>query len=111
MNHLELVVETMKLTLQALATKHPDWLLTISLPYWYDRYDQQLAKSCLPITKEQRDTQMRALGVDICYLLDAIGQANLPDLASLPEVRALQRIWQKEYGPCSDDVWRREDAK
>ncbi len=99
MNHLELVVDTMKLALQALATRYPDWLLTISLPYWYNRYDQQSAPSRLPITQEQQHVLMRAIGADISYLLDAIEQADLPDLAALPEVRKLRRIWRKEYVP------------
>lgn len=111
MHHLELVVETMKLTLQALATRYPSWLLTISLPYWYDRYDQQPVESHLPITEDQQEALIRAIGADVSYLLKTIEQANLPDLASLPEVRTLQRTWQKEFGSRNDDVSRREDAK
>jgi transposase len=92
LSRVEELAEAMSLALEALAARQPDWLRAMSLPHWYGRYGPKLARLYRSSCKEEHEALARAIGADISYLLEAIAEAGNPDLALLPEVKALEPI-------------------
>ena len=85
--------------LEALAAAHPSWLRAASLPHWYGRYDQTFSAQAPSICPEELDALARAIEADIRHLLQAIEGSDIPYLALLPEVQALQRTRHKHIKP------------
>src|SRR5438132_10599192 len=55
LNRLELVAETLRATLNALATVAPDWLQELAPLAWYARYSNRIDATRLPRQPDQRD--------------------------------------------------------
>jgi hypothetical protein len=98
LSRVEEVMQAFSLALEAVAVRNHDWLRAISLPHWYERHRRRSAAPPLPGSREEQEAVIRAIGADISYLLEAIDQADAPDLATLPEVQALRRTWQQQAG-------------
>ena len=71
LNRLELVGETLRAALNALAVAAPDWLRGIVPPDWHDRYDRRVEDMRLPDTPSKRDAYGAQVGADGFVLLDA----------------------------------------
>jgi len=102
---LDRAMSSMRHILQALATHNPEWLLRISLPHWFSRYD--VANHQFDLTQSMEHQQMlaEAIGADIAFLLKSITQANEPQLASLNEVQELHQVWREQFEPnCLEGV-------
>jgi transposase len=98
MNRLELVAETLRAALNAVAVTAPDWLQTIASPEWFDRYSRRVEDSRLPRGNEARQEYAAVVGADGLRLLEAIdGPAAAPTLRLLPEVELLRRTWVQQY--------------
>ena len=87
---VENVAQAMSLALEALAASQPAWLLSISLPYWIERYGQKLSLFPWHGNREDLEALVQAVGADMHYLLRAVEQAEVPALAVLPEVQVLR---------------------
>jgi transposase len=107
---VEEAVQAMSLALEALAASQPVWLLAISLPHWYERYGQMLPTLQQHDCRKEQEALAQTIGADISYLLEAMTQANKPELASLDEIQALNRVWQKQYRTVEGKVLRRTVA-
>ena len=104
---LDKVMACMRNVLQALATQHTEWLRKTSLPYWYSRYEVSGRKPDLAESIDQQRAKAEAIGADIAYLLEAINQADNPQISSLNEVQELYQIWREQYQPGSGMfLWR-----
>ena len=55
LNRLELVAETLRAALNAVATVAPDWLQTVTPLAWYDRYGRRIEDVRLPQNKAERE--------------------------------------------------------
>ncbi len=51
LNRLETLGETLRAALNSLATAHPDWLIEVAEPQWFDRYQKRILKSVYPKEK------------------------------------------------------------
>jgi len=102
LSRLDNVLEGMRRALEALAAQNPEWLLAISLPHWYERYGRNAAASGLRGSKDKQEALTQAIGADIGHLLRAIAEAACPAIGGLPEVQALQRLWQQESASRQD---------
>ncbi|HWQ84926.1 MAG TPA: transposase, partial [Anaerolineales bacterium] len=102
---LDKVATGMRHVLQALAIRSPEWLRSISLPYWYNRYGDAAGQPDLTQSMQQLRTLAEVTGADIVYLLDAIFSSDIPELAGLPEVQELHEIRSEQFDPiCLDGV-------
>ena len=111
LNRLEVVVETMRHALDALAVLTPDWLLMHSRPEWARRYSRRVDDARLPTSKEARTVLAVAIGADGHTLLAASRSSDAPDwLRHVPAVEMLRRVWVQNY-TLHDDVvaWRADD--
>ena len=98
LNRVQLVAETMRLALEALAPYRPDWLRSIALPHWYERYSLVLTDFRLPRAKEKQEALALDIGRDGFQLLDALNRPDVPSqAATLPEMRVLAQVWQQQF--------------
>jgi transposase len=98
LNRLELVAETLRAALNALATVAPDWLQAVSPLAWYERYSRRIEESRLPKAKAAREAYAQTVGEDGFLLLDALAAPDVPaGLCALPSIEVLRRTWQRHY--------------
>lgn len=107
---LELVTETLRATLNELATVAPEWLGGVAEPDWFDRYARRAEDWRLPGgSKDKRAAYAQQVGTDGFILLDALEAKGTPGAArEASKVTALRQVWQthferREDGPPS---WR-----
>jgi transposase len=104
MNRLELVAETLRAALNALATVAPAWLQAIAPAAWYERYSKRIEDTRLPQGQESRDAYAQMVGEDGFALLDALEAAATPEhLRALPLITTLQQTWQRHYERASGE--------
>jgi transposase len=105
LNRLELVAETLRAALNALATVAPAWLQAVSPLAWYERYSRRIEESQLPKAKAAREAYAQTVGEDGFTLLDALDAAGAPpDLRALPSLAALRRTWHRHYERTPDEA-------
>ena len=98
LNRLELVAETLRAALNAVATVAPDWLQALTPLAWYERYSRRIEESRLPKAKTAREAYAHTVGEDGFMLLDALATPGVPEgLRELPRIDALRRTWQRHY--------------
>jgi transposase len=98
LNRLELVAETLRATLNALATVAPDWLQGLAPLAWYERYSRRIEDTRLPREQAQRDAYAQTVGADGFHLLDALDAPQAPKgLRELPMIATLRQTWQRHY--------------
>lgn len=96
-NRLEEVFEALNLALESLAAAHPSWLRHAALPYWYNRYQIKDPLRALHTGAQAWRDQVLEIGGDIDYLLSEISISGQPDLAALPEIVSLKKIFEEQY--------------
>lgn len=98
LNRLECIGETLRHTLNSLATVEPDWLTQQVSPDWFERYGPRFEQYRLPATKSERQLLAEQIGRDGQYLLEAIeAEVALPWLARIPAVKLLAQVWQQQF--------------
>ena len=112
MNRLELVAETLRAALNALATVATTWLQALAPPVWYERYGTRIEDTRLPQGQAKRDAYAQMVGEDGFALLDALeAPETSKHLQELPMITTLRRTWQRHYDrstgegaldPCSE---------
>ena len=103
MNRLELVGETMRAALNAIATEAPLWLRQVAPSEWYERYGRRIEDYRLPKSQEKRAAYAQRVGEDGFQLLDLLAEPNAPkEATSLPEVNTLRLMWSRHYSRDED---------
>lgn len=98
LNRLELLGETLRAALNAIATANPDWLRALAPPVWYDRYSRRIEDLRLPKTPAAREAYAGQVGDDGFQLLAALDDPEAPPtLAALPAVEALRTVWRRHF--------------
>lgn len=99
LNRLELLGETVRATLNELATKAPDWLSAYLQPEWTRRYGPRVEESHLPDSKAGREKAAQQFGEDGFYLLDRLDGTGSeePRLRRVPSVQALRAVWKRHF--------------
>jgi hypothetical protein len=98
LNRLELLAETVRATLNAIATVAPEWLRAVAPAEWHDRYDRRIEDTRLPEAGSKRDAYVVQVGVDGHRLLDRLDGTEAPAAArGLPEVGVFRRVWARHF--------------
>jgi transposase len=98
LNRVELVAETLRAALNALATVAPAWLQGMAPLAWYARYAKRIEDARLPQEPAQREAYAQTVGEDGYTLLDALEGPEAPEeLRALPMIETLRRTWQRHY--------------
>ena len=95
---LELVAETLRATLDDLATIVPDWVRATARPAWFERYGRRVEDYRLPKSQEKREALALEIGADGFVLLDALDGSGAPEPArALAMVQTLRDVWRVHY--------------
>jgi hypothetical protein len=110
LNRLELVVETLRAALEALAVAAPTWLEGFVPDQWYQRYGQRARDWRLPKAEAAREAQAVTVGADGFALLQAVYAHDAPTwLQEVPAVQTLRRLWLQQYYRDQQGLrWRRK---
>src|ERR1700712_4683 len=73
---LELMAETLRATLDDLATIVPDWVRAIAQPAWFERYGRRVEDYRLPKSQEKRHALALEIGAEGLVLLQALDGAD-----------------------------------
>jgi transposase len=103
LNRLELVAETLRAVLNAVATVAPDWLQGFAPLAWYERYGKRIEDVRLPRDQADREAYAQMVGEDGFHFLDAVEAAEAPkEIRALPILASLRRTWQRHYERMGD---------
>ncbi|MEV8393791.1 MULTISPECIES: IS1182 family transposase [unclassified Streptomyces] len=106
---LEMVAETLRSALNALAHAAPDWLAGVSEPDWFRHYATRAEDSRFPKAKAKRAEVGQRIGGDGTRLLRAVFDPNTPSrLRDLPEVGILRQVWVQHFHQVEGEVRRRD---
>ena len=98
LHRLELVGETLRAALNALAVAAPEWLQAQVQSEWAERYGHRFGDRRLPQNEVERHTLMENIGTDGRRLLTEIYTPATPGwLRELPAVEILRRIWIQQF--------------
>jgi len=98
LNRLEVVGETLRTALNALAAAAPDWLLGQVSEDWFDRYGPRFEQYRWPKKEKEREYLAACIGADGIQLLSAIYDDNAPHwLRQVPAVDILRQVWIQQY--------------
>lgn len=98
LNRLELLGETLRSALNALAEEAPEWLGAWVPPDWFERYSRRIEEWRLPEAKQKQDQIMRQIGQDGSRLLSVLwDDETLTPLRHLREVEGLRCTWVQQY--------------
>ena len=108
LNRLELVGETVRAALNALAVAAPDWLQTHRQAGWDRRYSTRWDQYRLPKSEKARTELAATIGAEGRALLAAVNEPGAPaQLRNLPAVQVLARVWEQQYYPEAERTeWR-----
>ena len=108
LSRLELVAETMRLALDALAEVAPVWLRTIAPTHWYERYNRILTTFRLPRSKQKQQELAFEIGADGFDLLKKVQTAaTAPILTKIAEVEVLRQVWEQQFAQVEGQIrWR-----
>jgi transposase len=110
LNRLELVGETLRAALNALAIAAPDWLHRHADPAWVDRYGPRVTDLHLPSKPAERRALAAEMGVDGYRLLAAVYALDAPTwLRTVPAVETLRRVWVQQFYRDGAGVRQRDD--
>ena len=98
LNRIELLAETLRAALNAIAVVAADWLRQVAETDWHKRYDHRVEEARLPSAGPKRDAYVAQVGTDGFRLLDAIDAPGAPpEAAALPAVALLRRVWDRHF--------------
>lgn len=98
LNRLETIGETLRATLNIVATVAPGWLRQVAPAQWYDRYETRIEESRLPRQKKERAAWVQTVGEDGLYLLTSIYESKTHHwLREIPVVQSLRLVWLHQF--------------
>jgi len=96
LSRLELVVETLRLAVQAMVKAAPDWSQRELPPSWEARYAPRFILQRHTETEKQ-DYEAR-IGAEGQWLLNRLAQLDTPEaVRDLPAVQVLRTVWQQHF--------------
>ena len=104
LTQLELVAETLRATLNELATVAPEWLQSVAPLEWYERYAKRIEDTRLPRDESERESYGQTVGEDGFALLGLLESDEGPKaLRQLASVVTLRQLWSQYFERTSDD--------
>lgn len=97
LNRLESVGETLRATLNSLATVAPAWLSEWVPSEWFDRYSRPIEEYRLPKGIAARKEYAETIGQDGVQLLTTIYELGPEWLRQVPAVEILRQTWVHQY--------------
>ncbi|MFB7477275.1 IS1182 family transposase [Kitasatospora sp. NPDC056184] len=106
---LEMVAETLRSALNALARADPGWLVEVADPEWFRHYATRAEESRFPKSRAKRDETGLRIGADGMRLLEAVFSPQVPqELRDLGPVEILRQVWVQQFHLVEGEVRRRD---
>jgi len=111
LNRFEVVGETLRHALNALAAVAPEWLQSWVPADWFERYGRRIEQFRLPRTEAARLAWAVQVGADGARLLAAAYADHAPrPVRAHPAVDVLRRVWLQQFYWENDQIfWRAKD--
>jgi transposase len=110
LNRLEMVGETLRAALEALAAAAPEWLTRHTTTTMINRYVARIDEWRLPNDQAKRHKLGVQIGTDGFRILKAVTDRRAPQwLREVPAVDVLRRVWIQQYtvgGTGREVIWR-----
>lgn len=107
-HRLERVVETLRATLNVLATVAPEWVRRNVPLEWITRYGKRAEESRFPDADAERAAFFDAVGADADLLLSMLWSERAPEwMRQLPAVETLRVVWLQNFEVIEGSVRRR----
>jgi transposase len=98
LERLELVGETLRAALEAIAATAPDWLRAFAPSDWFTQYGPRVDAYRLPKAESERLELALRIGADGVTVLTQAGRPDAPVFVkTLPAVESLRAIWVQQY--------------
>jgi transposase len=98
LNRLNLLGETVRAALNAVAEQEPAWLKEWVPVAWFERYSRRVEDWRLPEGKQRQEQWMQHMGIDGSRLLSEVWAQQAPgQLRELPEVGGLRQTWVQQF--------------
>lgn len=98
LSRIEVVAETLRHTLNVLATSAPQWLRAHTDPSWAERYADHPSDYRLPKGEAKRIALAEQIGADgMTLLTDLYSDATRLDLHALPAVEIMRQVWVQNF--------------
>jgi transposase len=103
LNRLELVMETLRLALEAIAKEDAAWLTWHTPSAWTDTYGQwtqseRIVKGTGPRGLAETQERLLQTGRDGFVLLQVVEDVNTPTkIGALPAITLLRQVWSQQY--------------
>lgn len=98
LSSLESVGESLRATLNELATVAPDWVLGVVSPDWFDRYVHRFELQRFPKGEQAHERLRRQVGEDSWHLLQAVMDEQAPQsVRTCPSVVVLEQVWNQHF--------------
>jgi transposase len=98
LSRLELVAETLRQALSAIAAVAREWLRDYAPADWFERYGRRVEEYRLPKGREARQEYAQTVGIDGLNLLTDLYEPMAPvALRQLDEVQVLRQVWLYQY--------------
>lgn len=105
LNQVDLIGETLRASLNALAVAAPDWLRETAPAAWYERYGQRMDSWRLPRSAAAREALGLQIAQDGSALLRTIYAPTSPAyLRHLPAVKILRQVWVQQILYSEDNI-------
>lgn len=98
LNRLELVSETLRAALNAVAEIAPDWLRSAVPAAWFERYGRRIEDFRLPKGKDARQEYAETVGREGMQFLEMVWSRTAPSpLRQLRAIEILRQVWIIHY--------------
>ena len=112
LNQVELLGETRRVALEALADERSDWLRRMALPHWQASDGAVFTTWRLPKSQAKRQQLALAIAADGYQLLAALAEPDAPSEAGeLPAVVTLRQVWAQRLTRAGDTITLRPRAE
>lgn len=109
LTRIEMVGETLRQSLNILATVIPDWLQARAPQEWYDRYGKAFDEYLMPKNEAALLSLAEQIDQDGAQLLEWIeDETGFDWLPKLPAIVTLRQVWEQQYERRPEAVhWRK----
>lgn len=97
MNRAELIFETLRAALNALAEHFPEWLHQFMPSWWYRRFNHRSENYHLPRNEALKKGHIEWAGGDGYFLLYLLKGEKEIEALNLPALKALEEVWERHF--------------
>lgn len=94
LSRLELVLETIRVVLEAIAKIDESWLEKNVPAAYVEKYKSK--KQTYKMTKEEVEAELRQAGADGLWLLQQLEEAT-PEVQGLEKVKVMKAVWEQQF--------------